>query len=127
MNNADEQLRETMLEAYELSVTLRGLLDTTAPQSENILVARRDLERVAQITPLIAGFGLAAVPMARFKQLVDTVIKADSHACIATLALLLDRIDYTQNACAPDEPIGKVLPVEHLVEARTTLHKRKAC
>jgi hypothetical protein len=45
----------------------------------------------------------------------------DADNLAAALAVLLDQVDYTNNACRPNEMVGAVLPIEVIELCRSRL------
>jgi hypothetical protein len=125
MNQADEQFRETIFEAYELSEQLRALFDSVASDADSVPVPRSLISRVSVILPLVAGFALASLPIMRTVQRFETIARADHDACADALALVLDHVDYTNDACKPDELVSAVLPAEILIKVRGVLNGGK--
>jgi hypothetical protein len=120
MNNkkrSDELLLDEFWRMHEWAVSTRAILDRTPLDDVMVSVPREDLDSMVVRASLLTGAG-AALIRAQFENVLIELR--------ATLALVLDQVDYTQKACTPEEMVGAVLPREVLTRAHAVLEKTRS-
>lgn len=111
-----EQLLDEFWRMHEWAVSMRSILDRTPLDDAMVSVPREDLHSMVIRASLLTGVGAS---------LIRTHFEDKLLELRATLALVLDQVDYMKQACTHDEMVGAVLPREVLERAHGVLEKTR--